>query len=188
MGYQLNSLANLPIDAEVNFYIFVINGQWKEPVYSILNENFSAIARSIGNNAVIAMGLNPQEWYDEVAAGYLSKDHNELFNLLPAVLITNAHPDRITESSLRLLVPLRDVEARFGGWPQFFASLSDFVQLKNDGFLNKFQPKEDFIDVANKVVNLRPGMFGVSVNINELITWWKKRRSGPCAPDHRVEC
>ena len=61
---------------------------------------------------------------------------------------------------MRLLVPLRDVETRFGGWPQFFALLSDFVQLKSDAFIKKFQSKEDFLDVANKVVGLKPGMFG----------------------------
>lgn len=175
MGYMLNSLANMPIDDDVKFYIFVINGQYRDPLYNVMEDNFATVARSIGKSGVLAMGLNPQEWYGEVAEKYLSKDHNELFGLLPAVLITDCHPEKITEKTMRLLVPLRDVETRFGGWPQFFALLSDFVQLKSDAFIKKFQSKEDFLDVANKVVGLKPGMFGVSVNINELITWWRKK-------------
>jgi hypothetical protein len=80
-------------------------------------------------------------------------------------------------------VPLRDVEARFGGWNQFFALLSDFVQLKSDAFLKKFQAKEDAFDVADKIIKVSPGAFGVSVNINELVSQWRKRRRERPAQD-----
>lgn len=174
MGYMLNSLGNLPVDDDVKFYVFVINGQWQEPLYGIIEQNFSSIARSIGKHAVIAKGLNPMEWYGEVAEKYLGKDHADYFQLLPALLVTDAHPDRVSEGSLRLLIPLRDVEARFGGWNQFFALLTDFVQLKSDEFVNRFHKKEDAFDVANKIVSVKPGAFGISVNMNELLSWWRK--------------
>ena len=127
MGYMLNSLGNLPVDDEVRFYVFVINGQWQEPLYGMIEKNFSSIARSIGKHAVIAKGLNPTEWYGEIAETYLGKDHGDYAPLLPALLITNTHPASTSEQSMRLLIPLRDVESRFGGWPQFFSSLSDFL-------------------------------------------------------------
>jgi hypothetical protein len=177
MGYMLNSLANLPIDEDVRFYVFVINGQWQEPTYAILEQNFAQVARSIGKSAVIAKGLNPQEWYGEIAETYLGKEHIDLFPLLPALLITDAHPTGISAESLRLLVPLRDVEARFGGWPSFFAQLTDFVQLKNDAFVQSFQAKERAVDAANSIVELRPGMFGIAINVNELISRWRKRKA-----------
>jgi hypothetical protein len=175
MGYMLNSLGNLPVDDSVKFYVFVINGQWQEPLYGMIAQNFSSIARGIGKHAVIAKGLNPVEWYGEIAEKYLGKDHDDYFHLLPALLVTDAHPDRVSESSLRLLIPLRDVEARFGGWNQFFALLTDFVQLKSDEFVKRFHAKDDAFDVANKVVSVKPGAFGISVNVNELLLWWRKR-------------
>ena len=42
------------------------------------------------------------------------KAHDELFAALPALLITDTHPDRLTENSLRLIVALRQAEERFG--------------------------------------------------------------------------
>jgi hypothetical protein len=175
MGYMLNSLANLPVEDDVRFYVFVINGQWQEPLYGMIEQNFASIARNIGRNAVIAKGLNPVEWSGEVAKKYLGKDYGDFFSLLPALLITDAHPDRVSEGSLRLVVPLRDVEARFGGWNQFFALLSDFVQLKSDEFMKRFQKKDEAFDTANKILNVKPGAFGISVNVNELASWWRRR-------------
>jgi len=175
MGYLLTSLGNLPVDEEVKFYVFAINGRWQEPLYGMIEQNFTSIARSIGKQAIIAKGLNPVEWYGDIAEKYLGKDHDDYFPLLPALLITDTHPDRVTTDSLRLLVPLKDVESRFGGWNQFFSLLSDFVQFKNDDFVKRFQKKEDSFDVANKVIKVNPGILGVSINVNELILWWRKR-------------
>ncbi len=175
MGYMLNSLGNLPVDEDVNFYVFVINGQWQEPLYGMIEQNFSSIARSIGSHAVIAKGLHPAEWYGEVAEKYLGKEHGSYHPLLPALLVTDAHPDEISDKTLRLLVPLQDVESRFGGWNQFFTLLSDFVQMKSDEFVKRFNQKEDAFDTANKIVSLKPGAFGISLNVNELVTWWRRR-------------
>ena len=89
MGYLLNSLGNLPVDDDVKFYIFVINGQYQEPLYGMIEQNFSSIARSIGKHAVIAKGLNPVEWSGDIAEKYLGKDHNDYCMLLPALLVTD---------------------------------------------------------------------------------------------------
>ena len=40
MGYALNELANLPVDENVHFYIFVVNGQYREPLYGMMQQNF----------------------------------------------------------------------------------------------------------------------------------------------------
>ena len=176
MGYMLSSLGNLPVDDQVRFYLFIINGQWEEPLYRIMEQNFASVARSIGKHAVIAKGLKPEEWYGEVAAAYFGEDYSDYFNLLPALLLTNAHPAHVSEHSMRLLVPLRDVDSRFGGWPVFFQSLTDFVQLRNDEFLTRFQRKEDAVTTLNRIVELRPGAFGIGININEVVTWWRQRK------------
>jgi hypothetical protein len=151
MGYMLNSLGNLPVDQDVKFYIFVIKGQWQEPLYGMIEQNFAMIARSVGQHAVIAKGLNPSHWYGEVATKYLGVEHDKYFGLLPALLITDAHPDSVSEESLRLLVPLKDVESRFGGWNQFFSLLGGFVRLESDVFVKRFQRGEDAVDTINRI-------------------------------------
>jgi len=115
----------------------------------------------------------------DVARTYLGKDYDELFDLIPALLITNAHPDKLSDSSLRLLVPLRDAASRFEGWPHFFNLLSDFVQGKNEEFLLRFQTKESALDLANRVITLNPTVFGCGINLNEFIDWWRSRAASP---------
>lgn len=178
MGYALNELANLPVDENVHFYIFVVNGQYREPLYEMLQQNFVEIARSIGSNAVIAIGTDPNSFTTQVARKYLGKGNsdNSFIQILPALIITNAHPEKLTRDSVRLVVPLRDAKSRFGGWAQFFALLSSYVRGESDDFVKRFDAKENLIDAANKVVNLKPGMFGISLNVNELIERWNKRR------------
>jgi hypothetical protein len=175
MGYHLNALANLPIDGDVNFYVFVINGQYQEPLYEIVQRNFTNIARSIGSNAVIAQGLDPCHFTDEVAERYLGRGSRDYFQFLPALLITNAHPEQVTKDTIRLFVPLREAEERFGGWPQFFKMLADFVQGTSGEFIDKFRQKEDWFKDANNIVEMKPGLFGFAVNLNALATWAAKR-------------
>jgi hypothetical protein len=178
MGYALNELANLPVDENVHFYIFVVNGQYREPLYDMMQQNFIEIARSIGSNAVIAVGTEPKSFTTQVARKYLGEGNsdNSFIRLLPALIITNAHPEKLTKDSVRLVVPLRDAESRFGGWAQFFSLLSSYVRGESDEFVKKFEAQDDLIEVANKVVSLKPGMFGLSINVNELIHQWSKRR------------
>ena len=179
MGAVLNSLTNLPIDKNVHLYIFVINGEYKELLYEMLEKNFLDISRSIGNHALIAVGTDKRGFSTSVAKRYLGKGNSDqsFLSLLPALLITDSHPDKIHEQSMRLVVPLKDAEQRFGSWQQFFDSLTSFARGENIAFVQRFETKENLLDAANKVINLKPGMFGFSLNINELIDRWIKSRA-----------
>jgi len=176
MGYYLNELANLSIDENVHFYIFVVNGQYKEQLYKTVQENFVEIAHSIGSKAVIALGTDPKAFSDSVAKTFLGGTDQSYFAMLPAMVITNTHPKKLTKNSVRLFVPLRDAEARFGGWAQFFSLLSAYARGESDKFLKKFERKEDLVSAANRVISIQPGMFGFSVNVNELVDRWTKSR------------
>ena len=50
MGFILNELANLGVDEDIHFYIFVVNGRYREPLYEMVQQNFVAIAKSIGKH------------------------------------------------------------------------------------------------------------------------------------------
>src|SRR5689334_8544723 len=179
MGYVLNELANLPVDENVHFYIFVINGQYREPLYEMIERNFVEIARSIGGRAVIAMGTDKRQFTTSVARKYLGDGNSDasFVQLLPALLLTNDHPDNLTKDSLRLIVPLREAETRFGGWHQFFDALALFVRGESDDFVRRFEQRESLLEMANDVVELKPGAFGVGINVNELISRWIKSRA-----------
>jgi hypothetical protein len=53
--------------------------------------------------------------------------------------------------------------------------LAAYVRRESDEFLKRFEARENFLDAANKIVSLKPGMFGISLNVNELIDQWRKR-------------
>jgi hypothetical protein len=184
MGYVLNELANLPVDDNVHFYVFVVNGQFREPLYDMIERNFMEIARSIGNHAVIAVGTDKQQFTTSVARKYLGEGNSDrtFQDMLPALLITNDHPEQLRKESLRLIVPLRDAEERFGGWQQFFTSLSRFVRGESDEFVHRFEQKENLLEAANKVVGMKPGAFGFSLNVNELVDRWLKSRAAHPKP------
>lgn len=182
MGYHLNSLANLPIDETVKFYVFVINGAFQEPLYEVVQKNFTSIARSIGNEAVIAQGLDPTLFTTEISEKYLGEDHNDYFRYLPALLITDTHPDHVSPDTMRLFVPLRDAERRFGGWDQFFRLLAMFVKGDSDEFVRKFREKGDWLKTANDVFSLNPSFFGFGININSLVELASKRMKRKTLP------
>jgi hypothetical protein len=177
MGVVLNKLANLSIDDSINFYIFVINGSYKDPLYENIERNFAALAREIGDNAIIAIGTDTEGFTTSVAKKYLGKDKSDssFLAMLPAMLITNSHPERLSPESLRLIIPLRKVNDQFEGWTQFFHLLTEFVKGNSSEFTKKFEEHQNVLDAANKVISLKPNMFGIGLNLNELFEIWQRR-------------
>lgn len=168
MGYMLSSLGNLPLQDDVSLYIFVVNGRWSDEFNDIIEKNFGALAEQIGPNSVIAKGFEPKLWSDQVCSKYLGKDTRTLFDAFPALLITDSHPDRITEKTLRLLVPLRDAGKRFGGIAVFFSELAEFARIRDPNFLKRFEERASLMAKAWSVVELKPNVFGFGINLKEL--------------------
>ena len=169
MGYHLSSLGNLPVQDDISLYIFVINGEWRGGFHEIIEQNFVELAKRIGPNAVIAKGFEPTVWSDQVCSKYLGKDTKTLIDVLPALLLTDAHPDHLTDKSLRLLIPLRDVEQRFGGIEVFFRALADFAVNRDPSFLAKFEDKASLGGKVWSVLELKPNLFGFGINLKEVI-------------------
>jgi hypothetical protein len=167
MGYALSELGNLPVQPGITLYIFVIGGGWR---VSAIEENFMELARRIGPNAVIAKGFDQTAWSAQVCQRYLGKDVSTSADVLPALLLTDSHPKLLNSTSLRLLVPLRDAEARFGGVDSFFDALTSFAVNRDKAFLDRFQDQTSFARKVWSAVELKPNMFGFGVNIKELAT------------------
>ncbi len=169
MGYALSSLGNLPVQENISLYIFVVGGGWKGEFQDAIEQNFMELAHRIGQNAVIAKGFDPEMWAQEIYEKYLGKTVQMQSDVLPALLLTDAHPDRLTEHSLRLLVPLRDAEQRFGGLEGFFCALTEFAINQDRSFLSRFEEKPNLASTAWSVLELKPNIFGFGINIKEVV-------------------
>ena len=115
------------------------------------------------------LGFDSETWSSQVARKYFGENHSELFDAIPALFLTDAHPDKLTKGSLRLIIPLKDVEQRFGDWDTFFRSLSNFALEKNPKFLECFEDAKRLLAEGNKIIDLKPNFFGIGVNVNALI-------------------
>ena len=142
----------------------------------IISKNFKTIARDIGHQAVIAKGFEEPFWSAEIFEKYLGKKYTALFRFLPALLITDSHPERLKPESMRLLIPLQGVEKRFGTFDHFFSSLIRFVKHKDTEFLDRFKDGTNMSHEALEIVELRPNFFGVGINLNRLIEIFMNRR------------
>ena len=169
MGYMLNALGNLLIDENIELYIFVINGKWPGGPYELIEQNFAHIAKNTGPKAVIAKGFGSESWSKQVGRKYFGENHSELFNAIPALLITDAHPEKLNDNSLRLIIPLRDIKKRFGDWDTFFRLLSRFAINKDVEFLKKFEDTSSLLKNGNKYLELKLNLFGIGVNLNAII-------------------
>ncbi len=177
MGYSLSTLAKLPFDKENEFYIFILGGNanWTGGVLQTVYDNFDALAKEIGPNAIIAKGLNPREWTMEISNKYFG-DCNQIHNLLPGILITNTHPDKFNNDSMRILLSLEKVEENFSNTEQFFNLLTDFIKDKDKRFIEFAEKNIDWLKTINDTIDLKPNFFGLGVNLNALIALYIKSR------------
>jgi hypothetical protein len=168
MGYYLNKLANLPVAEDVSIYVFVINGQYKGKYFEAIERNFPDVARDLGDHGVIARGFD-EFFSDEVCKLYLGRSIGTMWDVLPAILVTDSHPDKVTEKSMRVLIPIREAEKQFGDLDVFFRGLAQFCRNRSTTFLDKLEQNDDWFDKADKIVKLSPGFMGMSVNLNEFV-------------------
>lgn len=184
MGYKLTSLVNLPFDNRTDMYVFSIgDGMWEGGLADIVHRNFDRIAKEIGPRAII-VGALEESFHGEVAERYLGRNAEELKNLLPALLITDAHPDRLTSDSLRILIPLEKAHARYKVIEHFLADLAAFVRGESDALLLQLEDSPSPASVADDIVKVNipvvPGVVAVNLNnaVKHLRGWWQRRQDG----------
>jgi len=184
MGYKLTSLVNLPLDPQTSMYVFSVgDGLWEGGLSDIVHRNFDRIAKEIGPHAII-VGALEESFHGEVVEKYLGLNAHELKNLLPALLITDAHPDRLTEDSLRLLIPLHKAHERYKVIERFLSDLAAFVRGESDALLKQLEDAPKPSEIADDIVKVSVPLFPpfVAVNLNntvkQLRAWWKRRTEG----------
>ena len=119
MGLWIQSLENVPAEAHRDYYIYLLDYGWSEPLADVLMQNFAKMATlAAENRAVVIRGTNRVHFEDEVLS-YHNINGEDAEDLLPAILITNRNPHKFKhiyqpgeadpiENDLRLiLIPLK---------------------------------------------------------------------------------
>ncbi len=98
MGLHVLSLENIPETANRDYFIYLLDYGWDEPIGNALRDNFDEMARkSAPNRAVIIRGTDIGHFDDEVFSWH-KINGCAADDVLPALLITNKHPRYFREN------------------------------------------------------------------------------------------
>jgi len=197
MGLFVESLENVPTDENVpagarrDYYIYLLDYGWDEPIGNALMDNYTKMASiAAGNRAVVIRGTNRVHFEDEVLSWH-DINGEDATELLPAILITNRNPHKFRpifntgdadeiENDLRLiLIPLKKFCRNATEVVQLIERLfNDIRQQKalKDFRIAKEIPKDNIFAMAD-LVTLEPGQPGSEIPIENVVNYLHSGRS-----------
>lgn len=184
MGYKIGSLTRLPLDDRVQIYVFSVGDSiWEGGLADLVSRNFDKLAEAIGENAILVEPLpGASEMHGAIVETYLGNNHAVLKNVLPAILVTDAHPNELKPDSARYLFPLKEAHSRYGDIDNFLQDLVSFVRGESTYLLEAFEKAPDVVEIADKLINFRvpiiPGWISINGNhvIRKMRTWASSRK------------
>jgi len=186
MGLYIQSLSNIPLDAKRNYFIYLLDYGWSEPLGEVLMKNYEKMASiAAENEAVVIRGTDRVHFEDEVLSWHNINGENAE-EMLPAILITNRNPNEFRfrdksdsiEADLKLIfIPLK----------RFCKTTTDVVTLVEKLF-NDIIKKKDLNDfaiskelkkgigraVADSII-LQPNFSGIGFDFNKLIDYFTNK-------------
>lgn len=100
MGLHVHNLGNLPnTDDGRDYFVYVLDYGWKEPLTNALVENFTNMARMASQTrSVVVAGLEPIHFANDVFSWHgINGEDGE--KILPAILITTLTPSYFRENN-----------------------------------------------------------------------------------------
>lgn len=203
MGLYVHSLGRLPTELEREYYLYILDYGWDEPLSGSLHHNFRRMADlAARNKSVIIAGTEPRPFADEIASVHFD---DEKFSwqrvngeagdeVLPALMIATTHPSRflMTFPNYRPTIGSKgaaDDKLIILSLRGLCKSASDVTSLVERVFRDIAAGKAlvDF-EVAKEIIRndaknvsdafiLKPSLWGVGVDLRELLTRLQSRRA-----------
>lgn len=190
MGLMIHSLEGLSKGHHRDYFIYLLDYGWEEPLSDALRKNFGKMADLASKNtdAVVIMGTEVGTHFsDEVLSWHsINGDDANKENLLPAILITNRHPAEFRKRAMRegdqaeanlkmILFPLKkhckNTTEVVTLIQQIFNSINLGKDLDNFG-IAKVKKKGIGGALANAIL-LEPNFSGIGFSFNKLIAYFK---------------
>ncbi|OGS23333.1 MAG: hypothetical protein A2252_09635 [Elusimicrobia bacterium RIFOXYA2_FULL_39_19] len=192
MGLMVHSLENIPETKNRDYFIYLLDYGWTEPISKVLRENFENMSKfAATNRAVVIKGTELAHFENEVFSWHKINNENA-DDLLPAMLITNTHPRYFrehlgkwkTSGQLRsdehdqmklILIPFK----KFCSSPTEAISLINkvFNDIINQRDLSEFKiAKEMKKGIGQAIVNsiiLEPNFNGIGFSFEKLLKYLK---------------
>lgn len=185
MGLMIHSLGLLSEKAQKDFYIYLLDYGWKEPLSEVLNSNFGKMADFASqNNTVILKGTVGH--FDSEVLSWHRINGQPGENILPAILITTLNPHRFHEYQLSknefpensmLLIPLNNICKTAADVINIIQKI--FNDIENKKTLSDFEiAKELKKGKGNALVNaliLQPNFAGLGIDVKHIADFLKNK-------------
>lgn len=187
MGLMVHSLEGIPEEHHRDYFIYLLDYGWKEPLSEALKMNFGRMATmaSEKKNAVVIMRTDEGiHFSDEVLSWHsINGDEVEKNDLLPAILITNRHPaefkkrgansnakEQVEPTLKMMLFPLKKHCSTISEVVELIQKI--FVSIKQGKDLNDFgivgEKKKGESGAAASSLIVEPTSMGTNISINTI--------------------
>lgn len=190
MGLMVHSLEGIPEQHHRDYYIYLLDYGWNEPLSDALRSNFGkmAILASEQENAVVVMHPDSGVHFsDEVLSWHsINGDDAERGQLLPAILVTNRHPVEFKKRSmLRYDEHIEDENLKLVIFPlkkhcKDTTEVVDLIQkifskIKNGQDLDEFavtkQKSKGIGGAFASSIILEPNLWGVGFSFSKFVNY-----------------
>ena len=180
MGLMIHSLEMLSPNAERDYFIYLLDYGWQEPLSNTLRKNFQEMAEwASRNESAVIMGVGDIGHFDTEVLSWHNVNGQDAEELLPAILITrtNPHAFRLMGSNSPrredfsfVLIPLKKLCKDETDVVRVIKSICKDIEEKK-GFADFKVHKELSPGIGRAIVNsiiLEPNFSGVGFSFNKL--------------------
>jgi hypothetical protein len=186
MGLMIHSLTETPSNVEREYYIYLLDYGWDEPLAEAMYKNFGRMAEIASKNeAVVIRGVG-EHFVDEVFSWH-HVNGQPSDNILPAILITTRNPHafrdindhKISAKLPMILIPLRTVCKTTTEVIELIDRI--FVDIREGRELSNFEIAQELRAgndgaLANAVI-LRPSFCGIGIDLKEIFRFLRSHVS-----------
>ena len=182
MGLMIHSLEILSPEAKRDYFIYILDYGWSEPLADVIRKNFQNLAGwASKNDSAIIAGVGEIGHFDNEVLSWHSINGENAENILPAILITKTNPHKFREFvdiSIKkvdkdfsyILIPLKRICKTESDVLDLMRKITKDIEEKKD--LSDFQVKKELKPGLGKAivksVILEPNFNGLGFSFNKL--------------------
>lgn len=202
MGLYVHRLSRLPLGMERDYYLYLLDYGWHEPLGDALHANFRRMADlAAKNKAVVIAGTDSRTFADEISSVHFESEQFSWSNIngqngddiLPALMISTIHPQHFREAVPRyqpsitskgvaddkiILIPLRatckDTSDVMSLIERVFRDIADKKPLA--GFAVAKEINAGTKGAISDALILRPTIWGVGFDLRAAWETLKQKR------------
>jgi hypothetical protein len=200
MGLYVHSLSRLPLDLDRDYYLYVLDYGWDEPLGQAIHSNFRRIGElAAKNKAIVVAGTDSRAFADEVLSVHFDNSQFSWSNVngedgeevLPALMISTIHPRKFKEESSGynlprvgkgvadeklILIPLKgackDSTEVVSLIERIFRDIAAQKPLQNFAVAKEIRASNSKGAYSDAFI-LKPALWGIGVDLKALVSRWK---------------